>query len=59
MENFKIIAIGEVKTSKIAKERKMKSPNVYRILSKDSNPSFANLSAIVCNLDFGFVVKVA
>jgi DNA-binding phage protein len=59
LENLKIIAIAEAKTSEIAKERKMKRPNVYRILSKDSNPSFANLSAIARNLGFDFVVKVA
>jgi DNA-binding phage protein len=54
LEHLKVIAMAERKTAIIAEKTKMKRPNVYRILSKDSNPSFLNLSTIAHNLGINF-----
>ncbi|MDR1941741.1 MAG: hypothetical protein LBQ47_05385 [Endomicrobium sp.] len=57
LEHLKVIAIAEKKTAMLSEKTKMKRPNIYRILSKNSNPSFTNLTAIAHNLGFDFVVK--
>jgi DNA-binding phage protein len=59
LEHLKVIAIAEKKTKLISEKVKMKRPNIYRILSKKSNPSFNNLSAIAHNLGFDFILKSA
>ncbi|MDR1195464.1 MAG: hypothetical protein LBL00_03200 [Endomicrobium sp.] len=57
LEHLKIIAIAENKTALLAEKTKMKRPNIYRILSKNSNPSFSNITAIANNLGFDFILK--
>jgi len=59
LEHLKIIAIAEKKTEILAEKTKMKRPNIYRILSKNSNPSFLNIAKIAHNLGFDFVLKIA
>jgi DNA-binding phage protein len=54
LNHLKVIAMAEQKTAEIAKKTKMKRPNVYRILSKDSNPSFNNLVTIAKSLGIDF-----
>jgi DNA-binding phage protein len=51
--------MAERKTAIIAEKTKMKRPNIYRILSKDSSPSFDNIKTNVHNLGFDFVLKSA
>jgi len=59
LEHLKVIAIAEKKTQILAQKIKMKRPNIYRILSKGSNPSFVNISELAHNLGFDFFVKIA
>ncbi|MDR3243636.1 MAG: hypothetical protein LBT79_02680 [Elusimicrobiota bacterium] len=47
LDSLKVIAMAQKKTDQIARLMKMKRPNVYRILSQNSNPSFASLAAIL------------
>jgi DNA-binding phage protein len=57
LEHLKIIAIAEKKTVILAEKTNMKRSNIYRILSKDSNPSFSNIAEIAHNLGFDFYIK--
>jgi DNA-binding phage protein len=57
LEHLKVIAIAQKKTAMLAEKTKMKRPNIYRILSKNSNPSFSNVSELAHNLGFDFFVK--
>jgi DNA-binding phage protein len=57
LEHLKVIAIAQKKTAMLAQKTKMKRPNIYRILSKNSNPSFANIAELSRNLGFDFFVK--
>ena len=59
LENLKIIAIAERKTSALAEKTKMKRSNIYRILSKGSNPSFFNITQLAHSLGFDFYIKSA
>ena len=57
LEHLKVIAMAERKIETLAEKTKMKRPNIYRILSKGSNPSFLNLTSIARNLGFDFMIK--
>jgi DNA-binding phage protein len=57
LQHLKVIAIAEKKTVLLSQKTKMKRPNIYRILSKGSNPSFNNINAIAHNLGFDFILK--
>jgi len=59
LEHLKVIAMAEHKIEMLAEKTKMKRPNIYRILSKNSNPTFSNLAAIARNLGFDFIIKAA
>ncbi|MDR0823097.1 MAG: hypothetical protein LBN20_04890 [Endomicrobium sp.] len=50
LQNLKLIAIAENKTITIAQKTKMKRSNVYRMLSKQSNPAFNTILTISENL---------
>ncbi|MDR3112235.1 MAG: helix-turn-helix domain-containing protein [Elusimicrobiota bacterium] len=54
LHHLKVIALAEKRTIEIAQKLKMKRPNIYRILSKESNPSFLNLQKIASNLGIKF-----
>jgi probable addiction module antidote protein len=43
LEGLKIVAIAEGKISKLAKEAQVERTSVYRMLSKDNNPSYASV----------------
>ncbi|MDR1941407.1 MAG: hypothetical protein LBQ47_03690 [Endomicrobium sp.] len=43
LSGLKTIAMAEGKISKLAKEAKVERTSVYRMLSKDNNPSYANV----------------
>jgi probable addiction module antidote protein len=51
---LKIIAQAERKMTAIAKKSNLKRTSLYRILSKDNNPTFNNLVALANNLGIGF-----
>ena len=51
--NLRIVAMaGNV--SKLAQKTAIKRPNVYRVLSKEANPSFDLLTGITKNLGINF-----
>jgi DNA-binding phage protein len=57
LEDLKIISIAERNIATLARKCNMKRPNIYRFLSKDSNPTFTNLLAVVNNLGMDFELK--
>jgi len=59
LEGLKIIAMAERNIPELAKKANIKRPNVYRVLSKDSNPSFNSIKNIAHNLGFDFIIKSA
>ncbi|MDR3257044.1 MAG: hypothetical protein LBT18_05340 [Endomicrobium sp.] len=53
LENLKILAKAEG-IANLAKKSSMKRNNIYRFLSKENNPTFANLLTITHNLGMDF-----
>jgi probable addiction module antidote protein len=53
LENLKIIALAE-DIKKVAKKSNMKRPNMYKFLSKESNPTYTNLAKVAENLGLEF-----
>jgi probable addiction module antidote protein len=58
LENLKIIAKAEG-IMELAQKTRMKRTNIYRFLSKDNNPTFANLFLIAHSLGIDFKLQVA
>ncbi|MDR3243747.1 MAG: hypothetical protein LBT79_03250, partial [Elusimicrobiota bacterium] len=55
LEGLKIVAQAEHKTAKLAKvSKKVDKTSVYKILSKEENPTIYNLLAAANNLGIGF-----
>ncbi|MDR3244595.1 MAG: hypothetical protein LBT79_07580 [Elusimicrobiota bacterium] len=54
LEDLKILAIAQGNIAALARKINMKRPNVYRFLSKESNPTFANLITLTNNLGIDF-----
>jgi probable addiction module antidote protein len=58
LENLKIIAIAQG-IKQVAKKSYMKRPNIYKFLSKESNPTYANLTKVAGNLGLEFKLAMA
>lgn len=58
LENLKIIAIAE-NIKQVAQRSNMKRPNMYKFLSKESNPTYANLTKVVGNLGLEFKLAMS
>lgn len=58
LENLKIIAIAQ-DIKQLAKKSYMKRPNMYKFLSKESNPTYANLTKVAGNLGLEFKLAMA
>jgi DNA-binding phage protein len=54
LEELKIVAKAERKITAIAKKSNVERTGIYRMLSKDNNPSFNNLLSLANNLGIGF-----
>ncbi|MDR2427767.1 MAG: hypothetical protein LBD19_02330 [Endomicrobium sp.] len=54
LENLKIVAMAEKKVSELAKTAKIERSSVYKILSKDANPSFYTVVSLAHNLGMDF-----
>ncbi|MDR2437260.1 MAG: hypothetical protein LBD17_04240 [Endomicrobium sp.] len=52
--NLKIAAMAEKKVSELAKAAKVDRSSVYKILSKDANPSFYSVVSFAHNLGIDF-----
>jgi probable addiction module antidote protein len=59
LHNMKIIALAKGNISALAKKTKLSRAGVYRILSKNSNPSFFNIVSISKNLGMNITFNVA
>ena len=57
LRNLKIFAMAQGKVSELAKKIKVNRATIYRMLSKDSNPLFYNITSLAHNLGFDFYVK--
>jgi putative addiction module killer protein len=57
LEDLKIIAVAEGNIAELARKSNMKRPNIYRVLSRDNNPTFEKVSIIAHNLGIDFVAK--
>ncbi|MDR3243569.1 MAG: hypothetical protein LBT79_02345 [Elusimicrobiota bacterium] len=55
LASLKIIAMAQKNIPELAKKVNMKRPNVYRILSRESNPAFNSITTIAHNLGIDFV----
>jgi probable addiction module antidote protein len=58
LEQLKILAKAEG-IAALAKKSKITRNNIYRFLSKDSNPSFQTLMNVISNLGIDFKFKAA
>ena len=58
LENLKIIAIAKG-IKQVAQKSDMKRPNMYNFLSKESNPTYANLIKVAGNLGLEFKLAMA
>ncbi|MDR3257046.1 MAG: hypothetical protein LBT18_05355 [Endomicrobium sp.] len=54
LDSLKIIAMAEGKISTLAKVTKIERSSVYRMLSKNANPSFHSIMSFVHNLGMDF-----
>jgi DNA-binding phage protein len=54
LENLKIVAMAEKKVSELAKTAKVERSSVYKILSKEANPSFYTVVSLAHNLGMDF-----
>ena len=54
LQNLKITAMAEKKVSELAKAAKVDRSSVYKILSKDANPSFYSVVSFAHNLGIDF-----
>jgi DNA-binding phage protein len=54
LENLKTVAIAEKKVSELARAAKVDRSSVYKILSKDANPSFYSVVSFAHNLGIDF-----
>jgi DNA-binding phage protein len=57
LENLKIVAIANGNVKSLAEKSMIRRPSVYRILSKESNPSFSNVTILARNLGIEFFAK--
>jgi DNA-binding phage protein len=58
LEGLKIIAKAEGKVSAIAKKAKVERTSVYRMLSRNNNPTINNLLAAVNNVGIDFSAHI-
>jgi probable addiction module antidote protein len=58
LENLKIIAIAQ-DIKQVAKKSRMKRPNMYKFLSKESNPTYANLTKVAGKLGLEFKLAMS
>jgi DNA-binding phage protein len=54
LDSLKIVAMAEGKISNLAKAAKTERSSVYRMLSKNANPSFHSVVSFVHNLGMDF-----
>ncbi|MDR1244418.1 MAG: hypothetical protein LBJ98_00360 [Endomicrobium sp.] len=54
LENLKVIAMAEGRIADLAKRTKMQRTSVYKVLSKQSNPSFNTVVSLAHNLGMDF-----
>jgi DNA-binding phage protein len=59
LDNLKIVAMAEKKVSELAKAAKVDRSSAYKILSKDSNPSFYSVVSFAHNLGLDFRLSQA
>ncbi|MDR0646012.1 MAG: hypothetical protein LBG46_03320 [Elusimicrobiota bacterium] len=58
LEGLKTIAMAERKVSDIAKSAGLERSTVYKLLSKEANPSFYNVSSIIKNLGISLTAHI-
>jgi probable addiction module antidote protein len=58
LENLKIIAIAQ-NINQVAQKSHMERPNMYKFLSKESNPTLTNLIKVAGNLGLEFKLALA
>jgi probable addiction module antidote protein len=54
LDSLKILAMAEGKVTALAKTTKIERSSVYRMLSKNANPSFHSIVSFVHNLGMDF-----
>jgi probable addiction module antidote protein len=54
LENLKVIAMAEGRVAELAKKTNMQRTSVYKVLSKQSNPSFNTVVSLAHNLGIDF-----
>jgi DNA-binding phage protein len=58
LEGLKTIAMAERKINDIAKSARLERSTVYKLLSKEANPSFYNVSYVIKNLGISLTAHI-